>query len=569
MGDFVNGQKVNADSENGDRHDGFNGQPNWVPVGDQPLFTEKKLRVVCVGAGFAGLMVAYKWKHQFQMDSFIDLAIYEKNADVGGTWLENQYPGVACDVPAHIYTFSFEPNPDWSSFYASGPEIWQYIKRTTKKYNLDERVHLNSKVLSTIWDDTKGKWIIQVESNGGIKHDEADILINGAGILNKWQWPDIKGLHSFRGNLLHSASWDTTTDWIGKRVAVIGNGSSAIQMVPKMQPDAAKIVNYVRSATWISANYAAEFTPEGKNFQYTEDQKRNFRENPKELWKMRKDIEHGFNQFFYALLNDSPQQEAVQKAFTSNMEERLNYDPKLCASLIPSWKVGCRRLSPGEGYLEALQEPNASVEFGNIEQITEKGIQVGGSVEEFDIIVCATGFDVSFSPFWELQGKDGVRLADQWRETPEAYFGICAPNIPNYFIFNGPNCPVGHGSLLAVMEWTAEWVLKWCRKIATEDIKSVMVDSQATDDYNVYSQEFLKTTVWSSGCRSWYKNGKTNGKVTAMYAGSILHYKEMLESFRTEDFSFEYKGPNRFRFMGNGLTNRETRGENLSFYLEK
>jgi len=332
-------------------------------------------------------------------------------------------------------------------------------------------VQLKSKVVSTIWDNAKGKWNIKVETDSGVKDDVADILINGAGILNKWQWPEIKGLRSFKGELLHSASWDETTDWTGKRVAVIGNGSSAIQMVPKMQPKAASITNYIRSATWISANYAAEFTPEGKNFQYTGEQKQRFKDHPEELFKLRKDIEHGFNQFFYALLNDSPQQLAVGVAFKKSMEERLNYDPELCAKLIPDWKVGCRRLSPGEGYLESLQAKNAVIEFSEIEEITETGIKTAKSHEDFDIIICATGFDVSFSPFWELVGKDGVRLADQWRETPEAYFGICAPHIPNYFIFNGPNCPVGHGSLLAVMEWTADWVLRWCTKIASEDIK--------------------------------------------------------------------------------------------------
>ncbi|KAM5361410.1 hypothetical protein ACJZ2D_013100 [Fusarium nematophilum] len=565
---MTNSSKHQSDSHlNGCRHD-KNGR-NWVPTLEQPAYTPRKLRVVCVGAGYAGLMVAYKWKHEYHMDNFVDLTIYEKNSDVGGTWLENRYPGVACDVPAHNYTLSFEPNPDWSSFYATGPEIWEYIKRTTKKYNLDERVQFNSKILSTIWDDNKGKWLIQVQSNGVIKEDEADVVINGAGILNQWRWPEIAGLHSFRGKLMHSASWDTTLDWTGKRVAMIGNGSSAIQMVPAMQPGAAKIVNYIRSATWISSNFAAEFTPEGKNFQYTEEEKRSFRENPDKLRKMRKEIEHGFNQFFYALIAESPQQKAIYEGFRKNMEERLKNSPELCEKLIPSWKVGCRRLSPGDGYLEALQAPNVSVEFSEIQEITNKGIKTSNSTEaeEFDIIVCATGFDVSFSPFWELRGKDGIRLADQWRESPEAYFGICAPNIPNYFIFNGPNCPVGHGSLLAVMEWTADWILKWCRKIASEDIKSVSVSSDATDDYNVYSQEFMKKTVWTSGCQSWYKNGR--GRVTAMYAGSILHYKEILETFRTEDFHFEYNGPNRFRFMGNGLTIRESTGGDLSFYLKK
>lgn len=198
-------------------------------------------------------------------------------------------------VPAHIYTFSFEPNPDWSSFYAAGSEIWEYIKRTTVKYNLDERVRFNSKVTSTIWDDATGKWKISVERNGAIQEDEADILINGSGILNKWSWPNIPGIQSFRGKLVHSAAWDEALDWTNKRVAIIGNGSSAIQILPQMQSSAAHITTYIRSATWIAANFAAEFTPDGKNFTYSEKQKKKFREDPEALFRLRKTVEHGFN----------------------------------------------------------------------------------------------------------------------------------------------------------------------------------------------------------------------------------------------------------------------------------
>lgn len=313
--------------------------------------------------------------------------------------------------------------------------------------------------------------MLEVDQQGKTVYDEADVLINGSGILNKWCWPKIPGLNNFRGEVMHSASWDTSFDWTNKKVALIGNGSSALQILPKMQPKAAKIVNYIRSPTWISANYTAELTPEGKNFKYTEEQKREFRENPQKLTELRREIEHHFNQFFYTILIDSPQQQAAMKSLRKMMEERLNFDPELCSKLIPEWKVGCRRLSPGEGYLEALQKPNVRAEFSGIETVKEFGIETAAGFEEFDAIVCATGFDVSFTPSWEVRGKDGINLAEQWRDDPKAYFGICAPNMPNYFIFNGPNCPVGHGSFLSVMDWTADYVLKWCRKIAVEDIK--------------------------------------------------------------------------------------------------
>lgn len=311
-----------------------------------------------------------------------------------------------------------------------------------------------------------------------MKGDTADILINGSGLLNRWRWPDIPNLHSFQGTLVHSAAWDPNLDWTGKRVALVGNGSSAIQILPKMQPTAKHIVTYIRNPTWISTGLGDPvMSGDVGNYTYTEEEKKQFRENPEKLRALRKKIEHDLNQFFYILFNGSPEQANAQAAITKVMIDRLGGDKNahLQEKLIPKWKLGCRRLTPGDGYLEALQEPNVTMEMSPIHEITDKGIVSAASAEEFDIIVCATGFDVSFSPFWELVGNDGIRLADQWRENPEAYFGICAPNIPNYFIFNGPNCPAGHGNLITAMNWMADYILRWCRKIAMEDIKYVPI----------------------------------------------------------------------------------------------
>ncbi|KAJ5520427.1 hypothetical protein N7463_000880 [Penicillium fimorum] len=463
---------------------------NWVPVADEPLYTPRKLRVVCVGAGFSGLLVAYKFKHQYKLDGLIDLAIYEKNADVGGTWLENKYPGVACDIPAHIYTFPFEPNPNWSTFYAEGSEILQYIKDTSDKYKLHEMVQLNSEVTESIWDEDTGKWNVKIQRGNDVTRDTADILINGSGILNG-VGPTSRG---FKGKLIHSASWDTSLDWSGKNVALIGNGSSAIQILPTIQPTAKSVTNFMRSPTWVAANFAAEFTKNGKNFSYTEEEKRRFQENPDELLEMRKKIEHGVNQFFYGLMKGSPQQKEANRVSKQIMEDRLNNNPELCDRLIPDFEFGCRRISPGEGYLEALQENNVVCCFSPIHKITNQGIETEEGHTEFDIIICATGFDVSFSPFWKLVGRGGQSLSKLWQEKPDAYFGICAPEQPNYFIFNGPNCPIAHGSLLAAMESTADWIFKWCKKIASEDIKSVCVKRDAVEEFNIYTQEFLKRT---------------------------------------------------------------------------
>ncbi|KAI4906297.1 hypothetical protein J4E90_010642 [Alternaria incomplexa] len=450
-------------------------------------------------------------------------------------------------VPAHIYAFPFEPNPNWSSFYAGGAEILQYIKDTTKRYGLADNIQFKAELTSAVWDDANGKYHFKLVKDGGRTTEE----------------------DTFKGKLVHTADWDESIEWKGKNVAVIGNGSSGIQVVPELQPAAAKLVNYIRGPTWISPNMAAEFTPDGKNFAFSEEERKKFNESPEELRKLRKDITHGFNKLFQMLLDGSEANNAAQKVFREQMEERLGRDPELCAKLIPTYKAGCRRLSPGEGYLEALQEPNARIEFGQIKEITATGITTTDSSDDFDIIVCATGFNTSFIPPWHMVGKGGAVLSKQWEDHPEAYIGACVSNFPNFFIFTGPNSPVAHGSLISVMDWTANYIGQWCKKIAMVDIRSATVKQEASAEYNEYTQGVLKRTVWTSGCRSWFKNGTVDGRVFAMYGGSVLHYKALTESSRTEDFELEYCSKNRFRIMGNGLTSREVNQEDLAFYVDK
>lgn len=244
-------------------------------------------------------------------------------------------------------------------------------------------MRFNSTVTSTIWDDNTSRWKIKVQSSEGIvAEDTADILINGSGILNRWRWPDISGLHSFKGTLVHSARWDTNLDWTGKRVAVIGNESSAIQILPQMQRTAKHIVTYIRSPTWISPGLATTNleSDDGQNVTYTEEEKKRLRENPDELRTLRKTLEHELNSFFgNVILNDGPQQAVAQAAFTAEMKRRLGGDKNahLLEKLIPEWTVGCRRLTPGDGYLEALTEPNVTIEMSPIQRITDKGIVSG------------------------------------------------------------------------------------------------------------------------------------------------------------------------------------------------
>ena len=544
---------------------------NWIPIREHYRGQPRRIKIVTIGAGFSGLMMAHKIQNQYKLNDIIEHVIYEKNSDIGGTWYDNRYPGLRCDVPAHIYTFSWEPNPDWSSFYACGPEILAYIKRTADKYNLTKDVQLNSKVIRAEWKEFDGKWHIQIEQNGKIIENMCDLLVNAAGYLNAWKWPDIDGLKDFQGHLVHSARWIDGYNFEGKKIGMLGNGSSAIQILPQLQPVVAHITCFIRSPTWISPNFVATHAgTDGKNFNYTEEQRAELRSDPNKLFEMRKTLEHELNSTFPFILTDSPGYAKAHEFFKQLMLKGLGGNEELAKQLIPPWHVGCRRLTPGDGYLEALTAENVSVTMSPIRRFTQTGIEtVDNKHYNLDAIICATGFDVSFHPNWKLIGRDGVDLAELWETDPEGYFGVAAHGFPNYFIFNGPNAPVGHGSLLACMEWSADYILKWAKKIQTEDIHSVDVTKEAVNDYNTYTQEFMKRTVWSGGCRSWYKHPKSNGKVTAMYPGSAIHFKEMLDVLRGEDFTIKYNSANRFAFMGNGFTKREVDGESLSFYLEK
>ncbi|EXK86391.1 hypothetical protein FOQG_09663 [Fusarium oxysporum f. sp. raphani 54005] len=543
---------------------------NWAPIWEEPAYTPRRLRVVCVGAGMGGLTLAHKIKHELKLEDTIDLVIYEKNPDVGGTWYENRYPGVACDVPAHLYDFLFELNPDWSRFYAPGHEIETYIKRAAEKHGLYDKIQFNSKLTEAIWDESSGKWRFRIEQDGAVKEDEAHVFINAGGILNKWKWPDIEGLHEFKGTLLHTANWDNTCDWTSKKVAIIGNGLSGIQCVPAMQPNAAKVVNYVRSPTWISLNLMSEYTKDRPNLEYSEEEKKGYREDPNLLFKLRKELEANATPAFFANMRNHPYQEGLAEACRSTMAIRLEGLPDMAEKLIPDFSPGCRRLTPGDGYIEAFRNDNCTMCWDGIEKVTPNGIQAAGKEEEFDMIVCASGFDTNFIPPWKLVGRNGATLTDRWRDSPEAFLSAQVDGMPNYFLINGPNCLIAHGPMPTAISWTCDYILRFVMKMSREDIKSLDVKKDAVDDFNVWAQEVLKRTVWSERCQSWYKNNRAEGQVTAVYSGSFLHMKDAFDNVGAEHFDITYNSNNRFRCLGNGTSVRDYADQAIdrAYYLD-
>ncbi|PGH10925.1 hypothetical protein AJ79_05170 [Helicocarpus griseus UAMH5409] len=545
-----------------------------IPLNTEYAYTPRKLRVCTIGAGFSGLIMAHKFQHRFpELQSYVEHTIFEGRKDIGGTWLMNTYPGVQCDVPAHIYAFPFDPNPNWSQFYSSGPEIQAYIKRTVKKWNLDRDIQLNTKVVGAYWQEAEGRWKLVVEHEGQQRTEYCDILISAQGVLVHHSWPDIPGLLDFKGHITHSADWDHNYDYSHKRIAVIGNGSSGIQITPKMaELPGTEVVNYMRSPAWVfyrvppSKHLGRDV--EEANPGYSEEEKQRFN-NPEEHWKYRKGIinrtNRGFRMFIKGQQNDDMRKFAAQQ-----MAEKLNHDPELCRKLIPKWEVGCRRVTPGPGYLEAFSRPNCNLSDSPITKITENAVHTAdGTVFECDVIICATGFDVSHCPRYPIVGQNGVNLADKWKDEPSTYFSVATPDFPNYFIMTGPNNLGGHGSLVESINWTGDYFVKWIKKIATEDIKYVTPKQSAVEAFLRYGDQIHKTLVWSGGCKSWYKRNKQDGRVTALFGGTALLFNRLLSEIRGEDFDIKYNSANKFRFFGNGFTEYEMKEENdLAFYVE-
>ncbi|KIW98234.1 uncharacterized protein Z519_01818 [Cladophialophora bantiana CBS 173.52] len=549
-----------------------------VPLMNIPGYSvQRKLRVITIGAGFSGLMFAHKIRYEHpEMQNIVTNTIFEARSEVGGTWLVNTYPGVQCDVPSHIYAFPFDPNPNWDRFYSSGAEIHEYMVKTVKKWNLDRDVQLNTKVTGVFWQQDLGQWKVTVECNSVQRDEYAEILISAQGFLNAWDWPDIYGLSKFKGHKVHSANWDHSYDYSKKRIAIIGNGSSGIQILPKLaQLEGTDVLSIQRGPSWIVARMdpgkLLGKSGLGSNPEYTEEDKKLFRENPEALHQYRKKLIHSVNKAFKMFVKGSPENIDNQEFAARQMAEKLNNDPGLCAKLIPTWELGCRRVTPGSGYLESFLLPNVHLKQTSIKEITEDSIVTAdGEVYPVDVVVCATGFDVSHCPHYPVIGRDGVSLAAKWADEPESYLSVACPDFPNYFIFTGPNAVVGHGSLIEGLSWTADYMIKWLKKIANEDIRSVEPKQSAVDDFVTYGDEIHKTLTWTGQCRSWYKKNRVDGRVTATFPGSALLYKRMISDIRGEDWNIEYNSPNRFRFMGNGFTEYELDETNdLAWYVSK
>ncbi|OQV09894.1 hypothetical protein CLAIMM_13971 [Cladophialophora immunda] len=529
---------------------------------DQYHSQTSKIRVACAGAGATGLCLAYKFERQLEPGTW-KLSLFDKNPQFGGTWWENTYPGVACDIPAPMYTYSFDPNPNWSHYYASGNEIQQYFEGFAKRHGIDKHVKLNTKVMEINWDDNQGVWNIILEDQKTRKtwHDWAHVFVNGTGILNNWKWPEIQGLFDFKGDMMHSAKWNHDVDFTNKTIGVIGTGSSSVQILPQLQKVAKKVKVFMRSPTWISPPFGAaplaalrngaEVKLSTRQYKFTEADKQRFRDDPEYFLRFRQEIEAEINIMFELYKQGTEISKSTKKIILDEMYRRIGPgQEKLLEFIIPKWSPGCRRISPADGYLEALVSANVEPIYGEIDRVSEKGVVVAGQEHEVDILVCATGFSPAFKPpFKVFNGK--ISLSDDWVQGCNMYLGISAPRFPNYFTVAGPGSTWSNGSLLPAIETTIEYIIKLMKKIQKEGVLSVAVKQEATDDLYQHFDEFHRHTVWQEECRSWYKDGKLKNRIY-LWPGPTIHYLKTIKDLRMEDYDVKYRYKNRFAYLGNG-----------------
>ncbi|KAG7436972.1 putative sterigmatocystin biosynthesis monooxygenase stcW [Fusarium oxysporum f. sp. raphani] len=512
-------------------------QPPYV-LEEHPLNEPRPLRVIVVGAGAAGINFAYAAQKYLRN---VNLIIYEKNTAIGGTWLENKYPGIRCDIPAHNYQFSWNLNPEWSEFYATGPEILNYFQDTVKKHGLEKYVRLRHKVVGTVWNDEEGTWSVDVqnEATGEVFQDRGEFLINASGFLNNWKWPDIPGLEAFRGQLAHTADWKEDISLKGKTVAIIGNGSTGIQLLPQIQTD-------------------------------SDEQKQEFKGDPNKFSKYRKALEEEICARFDLVLKDSDAQAQAKALLAQYMKQMLGKDSPLAERLVPDFGVLCRRASPGIGYLEAMNETNVRVVLDPIDAVVEEGIRLKtGETIFIDVLICATGFDLSWKPRFPIIGRNGTNLQDQFEVRPVGYLGISAPDVPNYLVYFGPNSPLAHGSVLPSFEHITTYMIRMIHKVQTQGYHSFEPSKQAISDFVEHADAFFPRTVWSTKCRSWFKGGKEQGPVYALHPGSRVHWVHMMNEPRYEDYNWKTINRNKFAYLGNGFSLREVENKDVTWFLDE
>jgi cation diffusion facilitator CzcD-associated flavoprotein CzcO len=478
----------------------------------------RPLRFAIIGAGMAGILSAIK----LQEAGFEDFAIYEKAARVGGTWRENTYPGIACDVPSHLYSYSFAPNPDWSHRYSPGAEIQAYFEAVARGYGVDRRIRFGAEIVRC--EFRGGRW--QLETQSG-ERDQADVVIAATGVLHHPNFPDIEGLQTFSGACFHSARWDPGVAVDGRRIGVIGTGSSAVQMVSALVDRVATLTLFQRTAQWIAPQ---------ENPPYSGAEQAEFRNHPEVMRRMHDEMSRMIADNFSNAVVDagSPQMQLLEAVCRANLENNVQ-DPGLREKLRPNYRAACKRLVVSPDFYTAIQKPNAELVTAGIDRVEAGGVRTrDGRLHALDVLVLATGFRVDrFLRPIEVIGRGGTRLDDLWARRPTAYLSISIPGFPNLFMLNGPNGPVGNFSLIEVAELQIGYILQLVEAIRAGRCREISASDAATAVFDAERVERAKRTVWSTGCRSWYLDDRG---IPAVWPWTFDRFREEMAAPKLEAY---------------------------------
>ncbi len=437
----------------------------------------------------AGILSAIKLREA----GLDDFTVYEKADRLGGTWRENTYPGISCDVPSHLYCYSFALNPEWTHRYAPGSEIQEYFERVARDRDVEADIRFGDEVERLELID--GRWHLTTAAG---HTDVVDIAIAATGVLHRPKYPDIEGSDDFDGAIFHSARWDHDVPLDGARIGVIGTGSTAIQITSASVDRAEHFSLFQRTPQWVL---------QADNPAYTDEEKEHFRSDPDVLQDLHREISDLFAEGFSNAVVDaeSPIMRMIADACRQNLEQNVT-DSELREALRPADQAACKRLVISPDFYDAIQRPNAELVTSGIRRIEPSGIRTAdGRLHELDVIVLATGFQVDrFMRPIEIVGRDGVTLEDVWADRPSAYLSISIPGFPNLFMLNGPNGPVGNFSLIEVAELQFAYIMQLVERIRAGDCTGISARKEATEAFEAERVEAAKKTVWVTGCNSWY-----------------------------------------------------------------
>jgi len=457
--------------------------------------------VAVIGAGMTGILMAIKLREA----GITDITILEKAEKIGGTWRENTYPGVACDVPAHMYTYSFKGNPEWRHRFAHGDEIQSYFEKVSSEYGVTDQVRFNESLDECHYRD--GKWHLTTSKGNDLV---VDFVVAATGILHHPAYPDIQGLDSYQGDMFHTARWNHDVNLEGKRVGIIGTGSTATQIICE-----------------ILFNLADK--------DYSEADKARLRGNQGRMAKLANRYAFIMRNSFTAAVTGGKVSHALI-SWLANRNLRKNVrDPELRAKLTPDYKVGCKRLVMSSTFFDAIQRDNVSLETTGIERISEQGVVTSdGTEHELDVLILATGFHpFNFMRPMNLTGRGGVSIDETWSRKVQAYRSLCLPGYPNFFLMLGPNSPIGNYSVISMSEVQTQYVLKLIDQWRQGNLETVEATEEAKTRFNAYLKAGMGKTVWVGGCQSWYLDADGD---PAMWPYSWEQWVKELEEPDLDDF---------------------------------